>query len=398
MRVLIVTKIFPNRAEPLSSPFNRRQFVALSRYCEVEVLATIPWFPGAGAFRRWSSVASLSSVPSHDSIDGLQVRHPRVMYIPRVGHAVSGPMYAASLAATTLHYHGRVDVVLGSWAYPDGFAAVVIADLLGVPAVIKLHGSDMNVVARWPGPRRCLKWALPRAERIVAVSSPLREAALALGVLPDRVDVVPNGVDRESFRPRDRAEARQALGLPVEGSLVLYVGHVTEAKGAFDLVRAFASVRQRESGGVRLVLVGDGSGLEACRNLARELGNDAISLVGAQPHDQIPTWLAACDLLALPSWNEGMPNVVLEALASGRRVVASRVGGIPDVVTDEVGVLVPPRDVPALAHALETALATSYDPLKIAAKLERPDWDGSARLLHESLLSAVVGRATREAA
>lgn len=397
MRVLIVTKIFPNRAEPLSSPFNRQQFAALSRYCTVEVLATIPWFPGAAAFRRWSSVASLSSVPSSDTIDGLQVRHPRVMYIPKVGRAVAGPMYAASLAATTLHYQGRVDVVLGSWAYPDGFAAVVVADLLGVPAVIKLHGSDMNVVARWPGPRRCLKWALPRAERIVAVSGPLREAALALGVQPEHIDVVPNGVDRQSFQPRDRQEARQALGLPLEGPLLLYVGHVTEAKGAFDLVRAFASLRQRENG-ARLVLVGDGAGLEACQNLARELGGDAVSFVGAQPHDQIPTWLAACDLLALPSWNEGMPNVVLEALASGRRVVATRVGGIPEVVSDELGILVPPRDVPALAQALETALATSYDPHAISAKLERPDWDGSARLLHESLLSAVVGRATREAA
>lgn len=397
MRVLIVTKIFPNSAEPLSSPFNRQQFVALSRYCNVEVLATIPWFPGAGAFRRWSSAANLSSVPSSESIDGLEVRHPRVMYIPKVGHAVSGPMYAASLAATTMQYRGRVDVVLGSWAYPDGFAAVLVADLLGVPAVIKLHGSDMNVVARWPGPRRCLKWALPRAERVVAVSGPLREAALALGVSPERIDIVPNGVDRQSFHPRDRLEARRALGLPLEGPMVLYVGHVTEAKGAFDLVRAFASIPKAENP-ARLVIVGDGSGLEACRDLARERGGETISFVGAQPYEQIPTWLAACDLLALPSWNEGMPNVVLEALASGRRVVASRVGGIPEVVTEELGILVPPRDVPALAQALQTALATSYDPLTISANLERPDWDGSARLLHESLLSAVVGRATREAA
>ena len=125
---------------------------------------------------------------------------------------------------------------------------------------------------------------------------------------------------------------------------------------------------------------------------------DTISFVGAQPHERISTWLAACDLLALPSWNEGMPNVVLEALASGRRVVATRVGGIPEVVTDELGILVPPRDVSALTRALETALATQYDPLAISAALNRPDWDGSARLLHESLLSALGSRATREAA
>jgi glycosyltransferase involved in cell wall biosynthesis len=396
MRVLIVTKIFPNCAEPLSSPFNRQQFAALSRYCDVEVLATIPWFPAAAAFSRWSSVASLAKVPSRESIDGLPVRHPRFMFLPKVGNAVAGPLYAASLAATTLQYRGRVDVVLGSWAYPDGFAAVLMADLLGVPAVIKLHGSDMNVVARWPGPRRYLRWALPRAERVVAVSGPLAEAAQALGVARDRIDIVPNGIDRNSFRPRDRAEARRALSLPSDGPMLLYVGHITKPKGAFDLVSAFRSARPRLRG-ARLVLVGDGAGLGECRNLARDCG-DAISFVGAQPHDRIPDWLAACNVLALPSWNEGMPNVVLEALASGRRVVATRVGGIPDVLTEELGQLVPPRDLTALAAALEAALSTNYDPWLVSAALKRPDWEGSARLLHESLLSALASRATREAA
>jgi glycosyltransferase involved in cell wall biosynthesis len=396
VRVLIVTKIFPNCVERLSAPFNRRQFAALARYCDVEVLATIPWFPAAAAFARWSNVASLSSVPRSESIDGLQVRHPRFMFLPKIGHAVAGPMYAASLAATTLHYRGRVDVVLGSWAYPDGFAAVVMAELLGVPAVVKLHGSDMNVVARLPGPRRCLTWALPRAERVVAVSGPLAEAARALGVARERIDVVPNGIDRNSFMPRERAEARRGLGLPEHGPMLLYVGHITQAKGAFDLVSAFQSAMPRLRG-ARLVMVGDGSGFEACKSLARACG-DAISFVGAQPHDQIPSWLAACDVLALPSWNEGMPNVVLEALASGRRVVATRVGGIPEVVNDELGILVPPRDIPALAGALEAALRTNYDPVLISAAFRRPDWDGSARLLHDSLLSALTNRATRAAA
>jgi len=395
MRVLIMTKIFPNGVEPLSSPFNRRQFAALARWCDVEVLAPIPWFPGASALGRWSAAGRLSKVPKSESIDGLHVRHPRFVFVPKIGHAVAGPLYAASLAATTLRYRGRVDVVLGAWAYPDGFAAVMLAEMLGVPAVIKLHGSDMNVVARLPGPRRRLKWALPRAERVVAVSEPLAEAAAALGVARDRIDVVPNGIDRGLFRPRDRGEARQALGLPLDAPMLLYVGHMTEAKGAFDLVRAFRTTASRLQG-ARLVMVGDGSGIDACRELARDLG-DKVSFVRPEPHDRIATWLAACNVLALPSWNEGMPNVVLEALASGRRVVATRVGGIPDVVTHELGTLVPPRDPATLADALERALDTPYDPLAISAALKRPDWNGSARLLHASLLSALGSRA-REAA
>lgn len=395
MRALIVTKIFPSSVEPLSSPFNRKQFGELSRLCEVEVLATIPWFPGAAALQRWSPAGRLSRVPQEELIDGLRVLHPRVAFIPKVGSAVAGPLYVASLASLALGYRDRIDVVLGAWAYPDGFAAVALAELLGVPAVIKLHGSDMNVVARWPGPRRMLEWALPRAERIVAVSQPLADAAAELGVARARIDIVPNGVDRELFQPRDRRAARAELGLDQDRQLVLYVGHVTEQKGAFDLVRAFAVGRERLRG-AQLAVVGDGAQLGACQALAEQLGITAL-FVGAQPHERIGTWLGACDLLALPSWNEGMPNVVLEALASGRRIVATRVGGIPDVVKGELGVLVAPADVAALTEALVQVLETSYDPAAISAALARPDWPGSARMLYESLLSALASRASEAA-
>src|SRR3954467_5391553 len=149
MRVLVVTKIFPNACEPTSAPFNRQQFAALARRpgVDVEVLATIPWFPGVGAFSRWSKAGQLTSVPKREQIAGLDVEHPRVLYLPKVGHSVSGGLYAASLVPAALARRGMHDVVLGSWAYPDGAAAVLLARLLGIPAVVKLHGSDMNVVA-----------------------------------------------------------------------------------------------------------------------------------------------------------------------------------------------------------------------------------------------------------
>lgn len=393
MKVLIVTKIFPNSVEPLSAPFNRQQFAALSRFCSVEVLGSIPWFPGASAFRRWSAAGRLSRVPAEERVDGLRVRHPRFAFVPKVGHGFAGPLYAASLATTALPYQGRVDVVLGAWAYPDGFAAVAIAEMLGVPAVLKLHGSDINVVGNMAGPRRRLAWALPRASRIVAVSRPLADRAVELGAAPGRIDVVPNGIDKDVFRPRDRAEARRALGLPDDRPIVLYVGHLSREKGAHDLLEAF---RDLNGLGATLVLVGDGAGAEACRALAEKLGVPA-RFVGAQPHDTIPVWLAASDLLALPSWNEGMPNVVVEALACGRPVVATKVGGIPDVVQGAMGTLVPPRDVPALRAALIHTLNTQHDSRAISQALDRPDWSTSASLLYASLLRA-LGTVASEAA
>jgi glycosyltransferase involved in cell wall biosynthesis len=382
MRVLVITKIFPNALEPLSSPFNRQQFAALGRLCEVEVLATIPWFPLARAFARWSAAGRLAEVPSHDRIDGLTVSHPRTLFVPRYGHAISAALYAASLLPEILKRRGQVDVVLGSWAYPDGAAAVVLAELLKVPCVVKLHGSDINVVAKLPGPRKNLQWALPRARRVVAVSRALGEEVIALGVPRERVAIVQNGVDAAIFHPRERAEARAQLGLP-DGKWVVYVGRLERTKGVIDLLDAISRTPN-----LQLALVGDGAARAEVDAAAAKIGA-RVKVLGARPLDEVPLWMAAADVVTLPSWNEGTPNVILEALACGRPVVATRVGGIPDLIDQSLlGELVPAHDAAALADSLQRVADRPHDAPAIAAQGARGGWDASARRLYEVLSDA----------
>jgi len=200
-------------------------------------MGVVPWFPGARLFARWSAAGRLVGVPAHERLGGLEVHHPRVFYVPRVGHALAPALYAGSLWPAVSARRGKVDVVLGSWAFPDGAAAVTLARLLGVPAVVKLHGSDLNVLAELPPVERCLRLALPRADRVVAVSRGLSEKAQALGVRPERIAIVPNGVDRELFHPQDRAAARRELGLPADRPLALYVGRLERAKGTEERSR-----------------------------------------------------------------------------------------------------------------------------------------------------------------
>ncbi|HSN29908.1 MAG TPA: glycosyltransferase family 4 protein [Kofleriaceae bacterium] len=388
LRVLAITKIFPNAAEPLSAPFNRQQFAALAEHCDLQVMATIPWFPGAGLLGRWSSAGRLARVPRREHIAGLDVTHPRTLFFPRLAHATWGPLYAASIAPAVAPYRGKVDVVLGSWAYPDGFAAVIAARLLGVPAVVKLHGSDINSIAKLPGPRRLLAWALPRASRVVAVSKPLADEAAALGVPRDRIAIVMNGVDGSLFQPRDRAAARASLGLP-PGPLAVYVGNLKPEKGILDLCAAWPSV-VRHIPDATLAIVGGGPLRGEVEAQVAPLG-ERVRVVGPQPLEQVPTWMAAADLLVLPSHTEGTPNVVLEALASGRRVVATSVGGVPDLITDRtLGQLVPPKNPDALADALVLALRQPYDPAEVARLGARGGWAASAAALHDVLKSAAA--------
>jgi glycosyltransferase involved in cell wall biosynthesis len=395
MRVLVVTKIFPNALEPLSSPFNRQQFAALGRQCEVEVLATIPWFPGARALGRWSAAGRLTAVPAREVIDGLEVRHPRFLYLPKLARGAAGPLYAASLLAPLFSRRRRFDVLLGSWAYPDGFAAVALGRLLALPAVVKLHGSDVNVVAAMAGPRRRLAWALPRARRVVAVSRALADAAVELGARRERVAVVENGVDPALFHPADRAAARAELGRAPGERLILYIGRLEREKGALDLLAAFAPLAARRPE-LTLALVGDGSQRAACEREAHRIGRQVV-LAGARPLAEVPRWIAAADVVALPSWNEGSPNVLLEAQACGRPIVATRVGGIPDLVGDaSLGELVAPRAVAELEGALERvcdgAAAGRYPEAAIVARA-RGGWDESAARLKRELERAVAEHA-----
>ncbi|MBI2392725.1 MAG: glycosyltransferase family 4 protein [Deltaproteobacteria bacterium] len=384
MRVLVVTKIFPNAREPSSAPFNRQQLAALARRCEVEVLATIPWLPGARLLPGTSRAVQLVDVPARDTIDGLPVEHPRYAYVPKVGDAVASALYAASVLPALRRRRGRFDVLLASWAYPDGAATVDLGRLFDVPVVVKAHGSDLNVLAERPVVRAHLRRTLPRAAAFVAPSRALIDRALALGVAPDRATHVPNGVDASRFHPLDRAQARAALGLRA-GPLVVCVGRLEEGKGSLDLLAALDLLLPAR--GVRAAFVGDGS---ARAEIERRAASGRVIVAGQRPHDEIPRWLAAADVVVLPSWNEGTPNAVLEALACGRRVVATRVGGVPDVIDDEaLGLLVPPRDPAALARAIDRALAEPVGAGAITERARIGSWDDSAAILHRVLARAL---------
>lgn len=385
MRVLVITNLFPNSQDPRVASFNRQQFAALGEQCEVEVLATLRWYPGQRLLGRFGNHMVAQDVPKTENIDGLRVRHPRTLHLPLVGKSIAAPLFAASLLPLVPGYRNKVDVILGSWAHPDGCAAVVLAGLLGVPAVVKVHGTDINHQATLPGPRRMIRALLPRAGGIVAVSSALGREVEALGVAPDRIHLVMNGVDTSKFHPRDRREARAALGLPEHGTIALYIGNLLETKGVLDLAEAFGRIGS-VAPDLHLYFVGDGNERPA---LERHVA-PRMSLVGSQPFEKIPLWLAACNFLVLPSWNEGTPNVVLEALACGRRVVATRVGGIPDLLVDEaLGTMVDVQDRGALAQALQDEVGMDYDSAQLAGLGARGDWKQSASDLKTVLTSVL---------
>ena len=217
------------------------------------------------------------------------------------------------------------------------------------PLVLSVRGSEIHLVGSGMMAslhRLIYNWM----DVVVAVSEDIAEHLEALGVPKSKIKVVANGVDRR-FQPADRSVMRERLGLPEGEFIVLFVGLLVPVKGLDLLVGALAELADPKP---LCLLVGDGPERPGLERQAAELGvGDHLRFVGRRSSDEIPTWMGAADLLVLPSRSEGRPNVVLEAQACGLPVVATRVGGTPELVCDgKTGLLVESEDVSGLADAL----------------------------------------------
>jgi glycosyltransferase involved in cell wall biosynthesis len=238
----------------------------------------------------------------------------------------------------------RPDVVYAHFLVPAGLAAALGSR---APLVVTAHGQDVANVGSIPGVRAATRYVARRAAAVIAVSKWLHarlEEAVPEAV--GKTEVIDCGVDLERFAPRDQGEARAQVGWPVNGTAFLCLGALTERKNVLRLARAF----ERHGEGT-LTFVGDGP-------LRRALeGRDGVQLAGRAAHEEVPTWIGACDVLCQPSLVEPFGLATLEAMASARSVVATRVGGPPEFVTPESGVLVDPEDDQELASALAEAAA-----------------------------------------
>lgn len=363
MRILVVTSQFPIAGEPTRGRPVHQTVRELARLAEVRVVSPVATYP---AWARPRSYLFRGADPAC-RVAGCEVEYLSYPALPALTRPFNGWSCARTLAAPLRSF--APDVVLAYWLYPDGFGAMRAARRAGVPLVAGARGSDLRV--RDPVSRLLTRPVLRGAERILVVSEDLgRVAATTYGADPARIRVVPNGCDAALFRPADRASARSALGVDGDARLVLYVGRLVAEKGLRELLDAACMLASRTPG-LELVLVGDGPLRPELASRIASLRGPRVRLVGAQDPARVAEWMAAADVVTLPSYSEGHPNVLVEALACGRPVVTTNVGGIPEVVDAGCGRLVPPRDAAALADALHETLAGEWDESTLAARFSR---------------------------
>lgn len=395
MRVLTFTSLFPSVARPRHGIFVETRLRHLVQDCGVDarVVAPVPWFPfTAATFGMYAKYAATPRRAVRES--GLEVSHPRYLMLPRVGVAFQ-PESMARAALTDvaeLAQSGwRPDLIDAHYLYPDGVAAALLAEKLRVPFVVTARGTDVNVLARTPGPAERIQWALKRAARVITVSSRLRDSLLALGIEASKMVVLRNGVDLELFHPQDRAAARRRLGLP-EGKLAICVGHLMPEKGHHLAIEALAALPD-----YRLAFGGEGPLRGELAALARRLGvEDRVTFLANMPQSDLRHLYSAADVMLLTSTREGWPNVVLESLACGTPVVTVDVGAVVEMITTpEVGRIVAKRDPAALAAAVREQLAQPVERERIRRHAARFDWHSISHGQFEVMTQAIGAPADR---
>ncbi len=358
MKILTFTTLYPNAVQSTSCIFveNRLRHLLELGNIEACVVAPVPWFPFRHrVFGRYSDFAR---VPPVEERHGINIWHPKYLVIPKFGLTIA-PLLLAIATYPVLKKLRRegydFDLIDAHFFYPDGVAAALLGKWLNRPITITARGTDLNLYPRFRLPRKMIRWAAEKAAGLITVCEALKGVLVELGVPEKKVVPLRNGVDLELFQPpKDRGALRDRLKL--KRPTLLSVGHLITRKGHDIVIRALKHLPD-----VDVVIVGDGPERGRLNTLAREMGIlDRVRFVPPMRPMELREYYGAADALVLASSREGWANVLLEALACGTPVIASKVWGSPEVVrAPEAGVLMEERTPDALAAAWQH-LSSNY--------------------------------------
>ena len=382
MKIAVITPYFPSSAEPWQGRSAYQTVRLIARQADVRVFFPYAAYPALLKPRS----RGYDKLDASYSLPDVKVSYYPYSALPLVSLPLNGWM-----AARVLLPHVRAfapDLIFSCFLYPDGYAALKIARILSIPVVTQSIGSDINRIGD-PISAMQTRAVLRETDFLVTVSDDLRKKAVAMGAPPDKARAVVNGCDLSVFHVGNRLMARQQLRIGPAAQAVVYIGRMDVKKGLRELVEAAAALHP-ERPNLQVYLVGEGPDRGLIESAIQSAeASDYIHVMPACSFDEVAVWMTAADLITLPSYMEGCPNVVLEALACGRPVVATHVGGIPEMVSDECGRLVPPRHPVELARALASVLDKTWDAAAISAHGSRSWSTVAAELLDifESLIS-----------
>ena len=325
IKILTFSSLYPNSANPSFGIFveNRLRELLKTTDTDAVVVAPVPYFFNLAYTEN-------SNLEREEARHGVRVIHPRFLNIPKIGMNIAPLLMAVSVlpAILKLRKNGyRFDAIDAHYFYPDGVAAALLSKWLKIPLVITARGTDLNLIADYRIPKKWIKWAANKASHLITVSTALKNRLLALGVPSEKISVLRNGVDLELFRPPEDKNVLRAK-FDIKGKTLISVGNLVTLKGHDLIIEAI-----KDSPDFSLLIVGGGPEESKLKLLVEKYQmQNRVRFIERQTQTDLKDWYGAADILVLASSREGWPNVILEALACGTPVVATAVGGSPEII------------------------------------------------------------------
>lgn len=388
MKLLTISSLYPNNKDPKHGVFVETRLKHLVKhYPDIKpvVIAPVPWFPFS--HKIFGEYGRYAGVEYQEERNGIQVFHPKYLVLPKIGMYLTPKFMAWSLSRCIkrLKKAGyEFDVIDGHYFYPDGVAICKVAEQFNLPFTCTARGTDINLIPEYPKARAMIQKVFRRASHMMAVCQALSNEMINIGAETSKVTTLRNGVDLALFQPsNNQQQLSLKTSLNIETPLVISVGWLIERKGHHLVIEAMKSIPN-----ATLVIAGDGPDLSKLKALSKSLGvDDRIEFLGVLSQPELNKWFQAADVSVLASSREGWANVLLESMASGTPVVATKVWGTPEVVqNDTAGVLVE-RSSDDIAQGIKAVLNQDVDREAVRQYAEHFDWqltsDGQYKIFQE---------------
>lgn len=396
IKVLNITGSFPTKINTVAAIFILNQLEAIKKFCDIKVIFPCPYAPKL----RFLPYYKISTIPPKEIIKGIEVYHPRYFMISpflKFNNFILGTgLFFESLIAyfcsnkiikkikqtwdfDIIHLHGQI---------LSGISGIFLKKKSKKPLFITLYGEDITRYSKMPILNMLSKYLFINANFIICVSNSLKKEICAMGINPKKIHVIPSGYIENRFKVIDTIKCRHQLGIK-DKKVVLFVGSLIERKGVEYLIKAMnlVSIKMND---IVCYIVGTGPKERKLRELSRKLKIEKnVIFVGQKSPKDIPLWMNACDLFVLPSLNEGLANVLYEALACGKPIVVTNVGGTSEITTKDVGFLVKPKDHNDLAEKILKTLNKKWNKSIILKNAKKYSAKVSAKKLYRNYLDFV---------
>jgi teichuronic acid biosynthesis glycosyltransferase TuaC len=380
MNILTISSLYPNNKDPKHGIFVETRLRHLVKdFPEIKptVIAPVPWFPFSS--KKFGEYAKYAGVVKQETRNGIEVHHPTYLVIPKIGMYLT-PLFmswAISKTLKKLTKNGKqFNLIDGHYFYPDGVAIAKVAKKYKIPFTCTARGTDINLIPQYPTALKMIKKVFKQASHMMTVCQALKDEMIVLGADENKVTTLRNGVDLDLFSPSNEAEQQTLKDeFGIQNKLVMSVGWLIERKGHYLVIDAIKNIDNST-----LAIAGDGPDLTQLKNQVNKLGlENRVKFLGAITQPELNKWFQAADVTVLASSREGWANVLLESMASGTPVVATKVWGTPEVVTcEEAGVLVE-RNAHDIQQGLEVLLTNSPERALTRKYAEQFDWQSTSK-------------------